>query len=116
VSAPLGPGQTTEAALSALHGHVAGVVAEPWSPADQPRVLGTFGTLLGLVEAEDFVLAHNPYPVALGLAVRPVLGIDPDTLRKRIDALKTAPLAAIGKRLFDPLQSGAAVVRARRAR
>lgn len=114
LSAPLGAQQTAGAAVAALHVYVTEAVGRPWSPTDATRVEQAYGLLLGLTNPGDARLAANPYAVALGLAARRVLGIDPEALERALDALKTAPLAATGARLFDPLAAGAAVLRARK--
>ena len=111
LGAPLEKGQTSQAAVAALQAHVAEAVGRPWFPTDAQRVAQAYGLLLGLSNPSDSALASNPYVVALGLAARRVLGVDPEALAKSLDALKVGGLSAAGARLFDPLAAGAAVVR-----
>jgi zinc protease len=111
LAGPLAAGEAWQAGVARLQAFASAAVGQPWSPTDPPRVEQAYGLLLGLKTPGDWALAGNPYVVALGLAARRVLGIDPEALAKAVDGLKTAPLAEMGARLFDPLQAGVGVVR-----
>ncbi len=112
VSTALEPDESPEAAVARLQARVTAAVSAPSSPADAARVLNTYGLLLGVRAASTTQQAQNPYLAAMGPAVRHVLGLDPERLRRELGQVGSLPLGKIAARLFDPLKAGAAVVTA----
>lgn len=110
VSAALEPDESPEAAVARLQARVTAAVSAPSSPADATRVLNFYGPLLGVRATSATQQAQSPYLAAMGPAVRHVLGLNPERLRKQLGEVGTLPLGKLAARLFDPLKAGAAVV------
>jgi zinc protease len=111
VRAPLAEDQKTEAAVKALHAWVAEAVGRPGRPSDVPLTAGLFGLVLGIDTSQEFSLVRYPYPMALRLAAGNVLGVDASAITKSLERMRGPEIAESAVRLFDPLKSGAAVVR-----
>lgn len=112
VNAPLVAGQSPEDAVAALQRRVGERVTAPFRPADPLQAANLFGLFTGMLPLSDASAAANPYLASLTLAFQRAHALDGAALRRSLLALKSAPLASLAARLFDPLSAGAAVVRA----
>ena len=71
-----------------------------------------FGFLLGTSDLPDFALARNPYGLALSLARREQLGLDPVPLGRALDTLTDGELRRAATEFLGPARQVAAVVSA----
>jgi len=102
VSAPAKPGETAPQAFARLEAFVADTVAPQLREDERASARQTFALFLGTVELPDFALARNPYGVALSLARREQLGIDPAQLNRAFDALTERDLRRAAGAIFAP--------------
>lgn len=85
------------------------MVAEGGKP--RPVFLMELGAMLGFTELPELAIGANPYFLAFSLGRREQLGIDPDALKTRIDAVTTEELQRCAKEIFSDERGAAVVVR-----
>jgi zinc protease len=110
VSAAVKPGESTSQAIARLES----IVAEALAPGlrDKERVTArqTFAFFLGTADLPDFVLAQNPYGVALSLARREQMGVDSAKLGRAVDTLAEDRLRRAASEIFAPSRHAGAFV------
>jgi len=112
VVALVGPatGRTPEEAIAPLEKMLGAATAQPFSAADLTAARNAFGWMLGVADVPDAMLARNPYGAALAAGRRVQMGIDPDTLRARLDAVTAEDVARAAATVFAPERRAAVVV------
>jgi len=101
VSEAARPGETPEQAIGRLESFVADTVARPLGDDERASARRTFAMFLGTAEIPDVALAQNPYGVALALARREQLGVDPAALGRAFDSLTERDLR-LAAEIFAP--------------
>jgi zinc protease len=94
------PGETTAAATSRLRGLVRDSVSaefHSWQPAQAANALALF---LGTRELPAGVMALNPYGVAFAAGRRHQLGIDPESLRQRLQQVDSEQMQRAAAAIF----------------
>ncbi|MGO9914583.1 MAG: sigma-70 family RNA polymerase sigma factor [Isosphaeraceae bacterium] len=102
ISAAAKPAETAAQAFARLEAFVAQTLAPPLRADERAAVRQTFAPFLGTADLPDFVLARNPYGVALSLARREQLGIDPARLIRAFDDLTENSLRRAAGEVFAP--------------
>jgi zinc protease len=110
VSATANPGETAPQAIARLESFVAGTIAPQLRDDERASARQMFAFFLGTAEIPDFALAQNPYGVALSLARREQLGIDPLKLNRALDALTERDLRRAAGELFTPARHAGAFI------
>jgi hypothetical protein len=93
-----------------IPGLVANALAPPLRDDERAPVRQMFALFLGTAEIPDFALARNPYGVALALARREQLGIDPARLNRAFDALTEPDLRRAANAIFAPSRHAGAFI------
>jgi zinc protease len=102
------PGETAAQAIKRLESLVAETIARPLSANERAMAPQMLSTFLGTAELPAFVLAQNPYAVALSLARREQLEVDALKLRRALDALTDQDLRRAAGEIFVPAHHAAA--------
>ncbi len=110
VSGPAKPGEPAPQALARLESFVAETIAPPLREDERASLRQMFGFFLGTADLPDFALAQNPYGVALSLARREQLGLDPARLNREIDALTEQDLRRASAEIFAPARHAGALI------
>jgi zinc protease len=114
VSASVKPGETSPQAIARLEAFVAETVESPLRTNERALVRQSFALFLGTAELPDSVLAQNPYGVALSVARREQLGIDPAKLKRAFDALTEGELRGASDKIFAPARHAAVTISPKR--
>ncbi|MGC8642144.1 MAG: M16 family metallopeptidase, partial [Isosphaeraceae bacterium] len=110
VSVAAQPGETAAAAIARLEAFVAGTIAPELGKQECSSVRRTLAFFLGTAEIPDSALAQNPYGVALALARREQLEIDPRKLNQAFDSLTEKVLRRAAEEIFAPDRHAGAFV------
>jgi zinc protease len=110
VSAPAKRGETTPQAFTRLEAFVADTLAPRLREDERASARQAFGFFLGTAELPDFALARNLYGVALSLARREQLGIDPARLNHGFDAFTEKELRRAADSIFAPARHAGAFI------
>ena len=110
VSATAKPGETAPQAIARLESFVAETIAPQLRDDERASARQMFAFFLGTADLPDFALARNPYGVALSLARREQLGIDPAELNRAFDALTERDLRRAADEIFAPARHAGAFV------
>ncbi len=112
ISAASEPEESGTRALARLEKLVADAVAPGIRQDERAATRQMFGFLLGTSDLPDFALARNPYGLALSLARREQLGLDPVKLGRALDTLTERELRRAAAEFLAPARDGAAIVSA----
>jgi zinc protease len=104
VSATARPGEVSEEAIARLDSFVADAVSKSLRDDERASTRQAFAMFLGTAELPDGALAQNPYGVALALARREQLGIDPAALGIAFDTFTERDLRRAAAEIFAPDQ------------
>jgi zinc protease len=110
VSASVKSSETAPQAIARLESVVAGTIESRLRDEERASARQMFAFFLGTAEIPDSVLAQNPYGVALGMARREQMGLDPAQLGRTFDALTEDQLRRAAGEVFAPGRHAAAVV------
>jgi zinc protease len=110
VSAPAKPGEAAPQAFARLETLVADAITLRFREDERTSARQMFGFFLGTAELPDFALAQNPYGVALSLARREQLGIDPAKLNRAFDAITEQDFRRAADAIFAPARHAGAVI------
>ncbi len=110
VSAVAKPGETAPQAIARLESFVAATIAPPFRDDERASARPMFALFLGTADLPDVALAQNPYGVALSLARREQLGIDPRKLNRALDALTERDLRRAAGEIFAPARHAGAFI------
>jgi zinc protease len=102
VSATAKAGETAAQAVARLEASVAEVLGPGLREGEPVAAQQAFALLLGTADIPDSLLAQNPYGVALALAQRRQLGIDPAGLKRALGSVTDADLRRAAKEVFAP--------------
>ncbi len=116
ISAAAKQGETAAQAFARLEAFVALTLAPPLRADEAASVRQMFAMFLGTTDLPDFVLARNPYGVALSLARREQLGIDAAQLNRALDVLTEGDLRRAAGEVFAPGRHAGAFITAGNAR
>jgi zinc protease len=108
VSAAAKPNETAKQAIARLESFVADTVAPQFRDGERASARQTFAFFLGTAEIPDLAIAQNPYSVALSLARREQLGIDPLKLGRAFDALAERDGRRAAGEIFAPARHAGA--------
>lgn len=108
VSTTANPGETAPQAIARLEAFVADTLSPPLREDERASARQMFALFLGTAELPDFALAQNPYGVALSLARREQLGIDPLKLTRAFEALTEQDLRRAAAEIFAPARHAGA--------
>jgi len=103
-------GRTPEQAIASLEKMLATAAGQPFSAVDLDAARNTFGWMLGVADVPDAMLARNPYGAALAAGRRVQMGIDPASLRARLDAVTAEDVARAAATVFAADRRAAVVV------
>jgi zinc protease len=102
IAAPAKAGESAKEALARLEKFVASALGPKLGEGEPASAREAFGFSLGVTDVPDRLLARNPYGVALSLARREQLGIDPGKLREALEAVTDEDLRRAAKAIFGP--------------
>ena len=111
VSAPVGPGETTEQAVASLRSFVDQAANASLQPFEKLATKNNLGVLLGLADFPDMMFKQNLYGVAFSIGRREQLELDSAALSKKLDGLTDARVKEAGQTIFGPKQQSAVIVR-----
>ena len=103
--------RTDEEVVAAIRRDLAVAATVPDGERPSPVFLMQLGAMLGFTELPELAIGANPYFLAFSLGRREQLGIDPDALKTRIDAVTTEQLQRCAKEIFSDEHGAAVVVR-----
>ncbi len=103
--------RTDEEVVAAIRRDWAVAATIPDGERPSPVFLMQLGAMLGFTELPELAIGANPYFLAFSLGRREQLGIDPDALKTRIDAVTTEQLQRCAKEIFSDEHGAAVVVR-----
>lgn len=109
LGSPVQKGETPAQAITRIRRFAAKHASAPLSPGDRQTTRMMFGGFLGMYDPPDAQWAQNPYGLALSLARRASMQVDPAKLNHALDRLTSADLKRAATTVFGPLR-GAAVV------
>ena len=103
--------ETAAAAFARLEAFVAETTAPRLRDEERATAHQMFGFFLGTAELPDFVLARNPYGLALSLARREQLALDPARLNRALETLTDQDLHRAASEIFAPGRHAGAFLR-----
>jgi len=110
VAGPVKANETPEQALARMEAFVSQCLAAELGPAEVAAAKLTWAMFLGTADLPERALVMNPYGVALGLARRRQLGVDPAKLRKAIEAVTAEDVRQVAKEVFAPSRRAEVII------
>ncbi len=110
VTSPALSGEAVAQSEKRLKAFVAETIEPKFDPKDIDAMSSMFGSMLGISEIADELLAPNPYFAAFSLGRRYQLGLTPAALKEALAKLRDEDLRRAAKDLFGPDRCAGVVV------